>query len=150
MDFRKLSAEAIGTFWLTLGGCGSAVIAAGFPEVGIGLVGVSLAFGLTVVTMAYAVGHISGAHFNPGVTFAFALTRHFPWSRAGIYWIAQLAGALAAAAKVLTAKTVAAVAASVRLVMTIISLDGEATRSCRCCRLRTGRRGRSASEVTLW
>src|SRR6266550_2803322 len=66
--YRKLGAEFIGTFWLVLGGCGSAVLAARFPEIGIGLVGVALAFGLTVVTMAYAVGHISGGHFNPAVT----------------------------------------------------------------------------------
>src|SRR5207237_6761378 len=65
---KKFAAELIGTFWLVLGGCGSAVLAAKFPEVGIGLVGVSLAFGLTVLTMAYAVGHISGGHFNPAVT----------------------------------------------------------------------------------
>src|SRR5207244_2154979 len=65
---KKLGAEFIGTFWLVLGGCGSAVLAAKFPEIGIGLVGVALAFGLTVVTMAYAVGHISGGHFNPAVT----------------------------------------------------------------------------------
>ena len=65
---RRLSAELIGTFWLVFGGCGSAVIAAAFPGVGIGLLGVSFAFGLTVLTMAYAVGHISGAHFNPAVT----------------------------------------------------------------------------------
>ena len=65
---KKLAAEFIGTFWLVLGGCGSAVLAAAFPEVGIGLAGVSLAFGLTVLTMAYAVGHISGGHFNPAVT----------------------------------------------------------------------------------
>ena len=65
---KKLAAESIGTFWLVLGGCGSAVLAAKFPEVGIGFVGVALAFGLTVLTMAYAVGHISGGHFNPAVT----------------------------------------------------------------------------------
>src|SRR5258706_10368905 len=67
-DIRKYSAEAIGTFWLVFGGCGSAVLAAKFPEIGIGLVGVSLAFGLTVLTMAYAIGHISAGHFNPAVT----------------------------------------------------------------------------------
>jgi aquaporin Z len=98
MDFKKLSAEAIGTFWLTFGGCGSAVIAAGFPNVGIGLLGVSLAFGLTVLTMAYAVGHVSGAHFNPAVTVGLAAGGRFPASEVIPYIIAQVIGAIVAAA----------------------------------------------------
>lgn len=78
---KRLSAEFIGTLWLVLGGCGSAVLAAAFPDVGIGLHGVSLAFGLTVLTMAYAVGHISGAHFNPAVLSGCGLEKDFPRPR---------------------------------------------------------------------
>src|SRR3954469_12048930 len=98
METRKYAAEAIGTFWLTLGGCGSAVIAAGFPQVGIGLLGVSLAFGLTVVTMAYAIGHVSGCHLNPAVTVGLAAGGRFPTSEIAPYIIAQVIGAIAAAA----------------------------------------------------
>ena len=94
---RKLGAEFIGTFWLVFGGCGSAVLAAKFPEVGIGLVGVSLAFGLTVLTMAYAVGHISGGHFNPAVTVGLFAGGRFPSGEIVPYIIAQLGGAIAAA-----------------------------------------------------
>jgi aquaporin Z len=94
----KMVAEFIGTFWLVLGGCGSAVIAAGFPQVGIGLLGVSLAFGLTVLTMAYALGHISGCHLNPAVTLGLATGGRFSWSEVLPYMIAQVLGAIAAAA----------------------------------------------------
>ena len=94
---KKLGAEFLGTFWLVLGGCGSAVLAAAFPNVGIGLLGVSLAFGLTVVTMAYAVGHISGGHFNPAVTLGLvAAGRVKPVDAAG-YVLVQVLGAIAAA-----------------------------------------------------
>ena len=89
---NKLAAEAFGTFWLVLGGCGSAVLAAGFPEVGIGLMGVSLAFGLTVLTMAYAVGGISGGHFNPAVSLGLAVGGRFSFGELIPYWIAQLVG----------------------------------------------------------
>jgi aquaporin Z len=98
MDARKLAAEGIGTFWLTFGGCGSAVIAASFPQVGIGLLGVSLAFGLTVVTMAYAIGHISGCHLNPAVTVGLAAGGRFPAGQIVPYVIAQVVGAIIAAA----------------------------------------------------
>ena len=98
MNTRKYAAEAIGTFWLTFAGCGSAVIAAGFPQVGIGLVGVSLAFGLSVVTMAYAIGHISGCHLNPAVTVGLAAGGRFPTGQILPYIIAQVIGAIVAAA----------------------------------------------------
>ena len=93
MDLRKCVAEAIGTFWLTFAGCGSAVIAAGFPQVGIGLLGVSLAFGLTVLTMAYAIGHISGCHLNPAVTVGLAAGGRFPMKDIAPYVVAQVIGA---------------------------------------------------------
>jgi aquaporin Z len=95
---NKLSAEFFGTFWLVLGGCGSAVIAAAFPDVGIGLLGVAFAFGLTVLTMAYAVGGISGGHFNPAVSLGLAIAGRFDFKDLIPYWIAQVAGAIAAAA----------------------------------------------------
>jgi aquaporin Z len=94
---KKLGAEFIGTFWLVLGGCGSAVLAAKFPEIGIGLVGVAMAFGLTVVTMAYAVGHISGGHFNPAVTVGLFAGGRIPAGELLPYILAQLTGAIVAA-----------------------------------------------------
>ncbi len=94
---RKLGAEFLGTFWLVFGGCGSAVFAAAFPEVGIGFVGVSLAFGLSVLTMAYAVGHISGGHFNPAVTIGLWAGGRFSTGEIIPYWAAQVVGAIAAA-----------------------------------------------------
>jgi aquaporin Z len=93
---RKLAAEAFGTFWLVLGGCGSAVLAGTFPEIGIGLHGVSLAFGLTVLTMAYAVGAISGGHFNPAVSLGLAVAGRFAWRDFIPYVIAQVVGAVLA------------------------------------------------------
>ena len=95
---KKCVAELIGTFWLTLGGCGTAVIAASFPEVGVGLLGVSFAFGLTVLTMAYAIGHISGCHLNPAVTVGLTAGRRFPPNQIAPYIVAQVAGAILAAA----------------------------------------------------
>ena len=90
-------AEFLGTFWLVLGGCGSAVLAAAFPDVGIGLLGVSLAFGLTVVTMAYAIGHVSGCHVNPAVTIGLCAGGRFPARDIPLYVAAQVMGAIAAA-----------------------------------------------------
>ncbi len=96
--FKKLLAELFGTFWLVFGGCGSAVLAAAFPQLGIGFLGVSLAFGLTVVTMAYAVGHISGGHFNPAVTLGLFVGSRVPAKDVIPYIIAQVIGGIAAAA----------------------------------------------------
>jgi aquaporin Z len=95
---KKSVAEFIGTFWLVLGGCGSAVLAAAFPELGIGFVGVSLAFGLTVLTMAFAIGHISGCHLNPAVSLGLAVAGRFKFAELPAYVIAQVLGAIVAAA----------------------------------------------------
>jgi aquaporin Z len=95
---RRVSAEFIGTFWLVFGGCGSAVFAAGFPEVGIGFAGVALAFGLTVLTMVYALGHISGAHLNPAVSVGLAVAGRFPAKDVLPYIAAQVLAAIAASA----------------------------------------------------
>jgi aquaporin Z len=92
---KRLAAEFLGTFWLVFGGCGSAVLSAAFPGVGIGLLGVSFAFGLTVLTMAYAVGHVSGAHFNPAVSVGLAFGKRFPWKDLPAYVGAQVAGGIA-------------------------------------------------------
>jgi aquaporin Z len=94
---NRLAAEFFGTFWLVFGGCGTALLAAAFPAVGVGLLGVSLAFGLTVLTMAYAVGHVSGAHFNPAVTIGLAVARRFPWSDVVGYVVTQVVAAIVAA-----------------------------------------------------
>ncbi|MGX9936782.1 aquaporin Z [Advenella kashmirensis] len=93
---KQCSAEAFGTFWLVFGGCGSAVLAAGFPELGIGFAGVALAFGLTVLTMAYAVGHISGGHFNPAVTLGLFAGGRIPFSTVVPYVISQVIGGIIA------------------------------------------------------
>src|SRR5210317_853067 len=95
---KKLTVEFIGTFWLVLGGCGSAVLAAAFPEVGIGLLGVAFAFGLTVLTMAFAIGHISGCHLNPAVSVGLWSGGRFPGSELLPYILAQVLGATLAAA----------------------------------------------------
>jgi aquaporin Z len=95
---KKLCAEFIGTFWLVLGGCGSAVLAAAFPDVGIGLLGVSLAFGLTVLTMAFAIGHISGCHLNPAVSIGLWSSGRFSTAELGPYITAQVIGGIAGAA----------------------------------------------------
>ena len=95
---KKLLAEFFGTFWLVLGGCGSAVLAAGVADVGIGWAGVGLAFGLTVLTMAYAVGHISGGHFNPAVTLGLVVAGRHSAGELVPYWVAQVVGAIVAAA----------------------------------------------------
>ena len=95
---KKAIAELVGTFWLVFGGCGSAVLAAAFPDLGIGFVGVALAFGLTVLTMAYTIGHISGCHLNPAVSIGLAVGKRFPARELPAYIIAQLLGAVIAAA----------------------------------------------------
>lgn len=102
ISMRPLAAECAGTFWLVFGGCGSAVISAGFPEVGIGLLGVSLAFGLTVLTAAYALGPISGCHLNPAVSLGLCAAGRFPARDVAPYVAAQLVGAIAAAFLLLT------------------------------------------------
>jgi len=95
---KRLAAEFIGTLWLVLGGCGAAVLAAAFPALGIGFVGVSLAFGLTVLTMAYAIGHVSGCHLNPAVSLGLTVARRFPAKDLPAYVVAQVLGAIGGAA----------------------------------------------------
>ena len=95
---KRLTAEFVGTLWLVLGGCGAAVLAAAFPNVGIGLTGVSFAFGLTVLTMAFAIGHVSGCHLNPAVSVGLAVGGRFPVKELGPYIVAQVLGAIAGAA----------------------------------------------------
>src|ERR1700746_231106 len=94
---KRAVAEFFGTFWLVFGGCGSAVLAAAFPQVGIGLLGVALAFGLTVLTMAYAIGHISGCHLNPAVSVGLCVGKRFPASDLVPYIVSQVLGAIAGA-----------------------------------------------------
>jgi aquaporin Z len=94
---KRFAAELFGTFWLVFGGCGSAVLAAAFPQVGIGLLGVSFAFGLTVMTMAYAIGHISGCHLNPAVSIGLLVGKRFPAKDLGAYVVAQVIGGIAGA-----------------------------------------------------
>src|SRR5215469_574154 len=94
---RRAIAEFMGTFWLVFGGCGSAVLAAAFPQLGIGFYGVALAFGLTVLTMAYAIGHISGCHLNPAVSFGLVAGKRFPSSELLAYVVAQVVGGIAGA-----------------------------------------------------
>ncbi len=96
INMKACGAEFFGTFWLVLGGCGSAVLAAGFPDVGIGFVGVAFAFGLTVLTMAYAIGHISGCHLNPAVSIGLWMAKRFPADKLASYIIAQLLGGIVA------------------------------------------------------
>jgi aquaporin Z len=95
---KRLTAEFLGTLWLVLGGCGSAVLAAAFPGVGIGLHGVAVAFGLTVLTMAFAIGPISGCHLNPAVSLGLAVAGRFAWKDLLPYWLAQVLGAIVASA----------------------------------------------------
>ena len=96
-DMNKLLAECFGTFWLVFGGCGAAVLSAAYPSLGIGFAGVALAFGLTVVTMAYAVGHVSGGHFNPAVTLGLWAGGRFEAKNVLPYWAAQVVGGVLAA-----------------------------------------------------
>jgi aquaporin Z len=98
LNFRKMIAEFIGTFWLVLGGCGSAVLAAAYPGLGIGFTGVSIAFGLTIVTMAYSIGSISGCHLNPAVSLGLAISGRIKWIEFPSYLIAQVFGAIIASA----------------------------------------------------
>jgi aquaporin Z len=95
---RRAIAEFFGTFWLVLGGCGSAVLAAAFPQLGIGFVGVAFAFGLTLLTMAYTIGNISGCHINPAVTVGLAAAGRFRWAELPAYWLAQVVGGITASA----------------------------------------------------